>query len=84
MILDRSTEWKINRKVTRRGSFQVYVPTHVVLRMFIMRVLASQLHFLANRNAELAIPPLFWPVKIGGHVAPLSGSTVHSVYCDRS
>ena len=37
--------------------------------MFIVPVLASQLHFLANKNAELAIPPLFWPVnciKIGG------------------
>ena len=44
------------------------------LRMLIMQVLASQLHFLANKNAELAIPPLFWPVnciKIGGHVALL-------------
>ena len=40
----------------------------------IMQVLASQLHYLANKNAELAIPPLFWPVnciKIGGHVALL-------------
>ena len=40
-----------------------------------MQVLASQLHFLANKNAELAIPPLFWPVnciKIGGYVALLS------------
>jgi hypothetical protein len=40
--------------------------------MFIMQVLASQLHFLANGNAELAVPPLFWPVnciKIGEHVA---------------
>ena len=54
--------------------------------MFIMRVLASQLHFLANRNARLAIPPLFWPVnciKIGGHVAMLSGPTVYSLYCGR-
>ena len=53
--------------------------------MFIMQVLASQLHFLANRNAGLAIPPLFWPVnciKVGGHVALLSGPTVYSVYCD--
>ena len=52
--------------------------------MFIMQVLASQLHFLANRNAGLAIPPLFWPVnciKIGGHVALLSGPTVYSLYC---
>ena len=46
------------------------------LRMFIVQVLASQLSFLANRNAELAVPPLFWSVnciKIGGHVALLSG-----------
>ena len=53
--------------------------------MFIMQVLASQLHFLANKNAELAIPPLFWPVnciKIGGHVALLSDPTVYSLYCD--
>ena len=53
--------------------------------MFIMQVLASQLHFLANRNAGLAIPPLFWPVnciKIGGHVVLLSGPTVYSLYCD--
>ena len=49
-----------------------------------MQVLASQLHFLANKNAELAIPPLFWPVnciKIGGHVAMLSDPTVYSLYC---
>ena len=49
-----------------------------------MQVLASQLHFLANKNAELAIPPLFWPVnciKIGGHVALLSDPTVYSLYC---
>ena len=57
---------------------------HVALRMFIMQVLASQLHFQANRNAELAIPPLFWSVnciKIGGHVALLSDPTVYSLYC---
>ena len=49
-----------------------------------MQVLASQLHFLANKNAELAILPLFWPVnciKIGGHVALLSDPTVYSLYC---
>ena len=52
--------------------------------MFIMQVLASQLHFLANKNAELAIPPLFWPVnciKIRGHVALLSDPTVYSLLC---
>ena len=65
-------------------TFEVYVPTHVALRMFIMQVLASQLHFLTNRNAELAIPPLFWLVnciKIGGHVTLLSDPTVYSLYC---
>ena len=52
--------------------------------MFIMQVLASQLPFLANRNAELAVPPLLWPVNcitIGGHVALSRGPTVYSLYC---
>ena len=55
----------------------------VALRMFIVQVLASQLHFLANRNTGLAILPLLWPVnciKIGRHVALLSDPTVHSLY----
>ena len=76
-----------NREVTRVGTFEVSVPTHVALRMFIMKVLACQLHFLANRNAGLATPPLLWPVnciKIGGHVALLSGPTVYSLYCGAS
>ena len=49
-----------------------------------MQVLASQLFFLANRNAGQAIPPLFWPVnniKIGGHVALLSDPSVNCLYC---
>ena len=49
-----------------------------------MQVLASQLLFLANRNAGLAISPLFWPInciKIGGHVARLSDLTVKCLYC---
>ena len=36
--------------------------------------------FSANRNAEQAVPPLFWPVnciKIGRHVALLSGPSVY-------
>ena len=36
---------------------------------------------MANRNVELAVPLLLWPVnciKIGGHVALLSGPTVYS------
>ena len=52
-----------------------------------MQVLASQLHFLANRNAGQAIPPLFWPVncmKIGGHVALLSDPTVNCLYCGQA
>ena len=61
------------------------VPTHVAFHMFIMQVLASQLLFLANRNTGLAIPPLFWSVNCiksgGGHVALLSDSIVHSLYC---
>ena len=63
------TELKINRRTTQVGTFKFSVFMHVALRMFIMQVLATQLHFLANRNAELAVPPLFWPVnciKIGG------------------
>ena len=67
------------------GTFEVCVPTHVALRIFMMQVLASQLLFLANRNAGQAIPPLCWPVnciKIGGHVALLSDPTVNCLYCD--
>ena len=55
------------------GTFEVRVPTHVALRMFIMQILASQLPFLNNRIAS--------PLLIGVHVAPLSGPTVYSVYC---
>ena len=87
VLLYSNTVQGINSRVTRDGTFEVCVPTHVALRMFIMQVLASQLHFLANKNAELAIPPLFWPVnciKIGEHVALLSDPTVYSLYCDRS
>ena len=50
-----------------------------------MQVLASQLLFLANRNAELAIPPLFSPVnciKMGEYVALLSDPTVNRLYCE--
>ena len=51
-------ELEINRRATQVGTFAVCVLTHDALRMFIMQVLASQLHVLANR--------------IGGHVALLS------------
>ena len=44
----------MNRRATHVGTFEVCVLTHNALRMFIMQVLASQLRFLANRNAELA------------------------------
>ena len=53
--------------------------------MFIMQVLASQLHFLANRNADFVVRPLFRPtngIKIGVHVELLSGPTVDSLWCD--
>ena len=48
-----------------------------------MPVLNSQLHFLANRNAGLAIASLFWPVdcmKIGRLVAPLSGTSAYFLF----
>ena len=41
--------------------------------------------FLANRNAELAVPPLFWPVngiKIGEHAGLMTDPTVSLLDCD--
>ena len=70
--------------VTRVGTFEVCVLTYNTLRMFIMKVLASQLHFLTNRNAGVVIQPLSWKVnciKIGEHVVLLSNPTVHFLYC---
>ena len=72
------------QKGTRVGTFEVCVPTHIALRIFIMQVLTSQLLFLVNRNAGQAIPPLCWPVnciKIGGDVTLLSDPTVNCLYC---
>ena len=43
------TELKINRRTTQVGTFKFSVFMHVALRMFIMQVLASQLH--KNRGA---------------------------------
>ena len=77
----------LHRRATRVGTFEVCVPTlvHYGLRTFIiMQVLDCQLLFLGNRNTELAVPLLFWQVnciKIGGHVALLSGPTVYSINC---
>ena len=74
-----STGEPMIKRATRVETFEVCVTTRVTLRMFIMQVLASQLPFLANRNTELAVPLLFWPVnrmKMGGHVELLSGPTV--------
>ena len=56
-VLIKALKHKANRRATQVGSFEVCVLTYVALRMFIMQALASQLHFLANRNAELAVPP---------------------------
>ena len=53
--------------------------------MLNMQVLASQLTFLTNRDAELAALPIFWPInciKNRKHVTLLSGPTVYSLYCD--
>ena len=60
-----TTEQKINRRVTPVGTFEVYG----ALCMFIMQVLASQLHFLASQLH-----------KNRGHVL-LSCPIVHSLYC---
>ena len=77
-------EAKINRRATRIGTFEVKVAVHVALCMFTMQVLAGQLPFLANRNAELAVPQFFWPVnciEIGGHVELLSAPAVYCQNC---
>ena len=74
----------MNSRATRVGTFEVCIPTHVTLRMLIMQVLDSQLHFLVNGNAKMTVPPLLWPVnriKIGGHVELPSDPTIHSLYC---
>ena len=77
---------ELNRRTTRVGTFEVCVPRMSHYACFIiMQVLGSELTFLAIRNAELAAPPLFWPVnciKIGGRVELLSEPTVYSLYCD--
>ena len=52
----------MNSRATRVRTFESYVLTLVALRKFMMPVLASQMHFLANRNADTTVPPLFWPV----------------------
>ena len=60
---------------------------HVALRMFIMQVLASKLHFLANINAQLAVTPLFWTVNcinIGGPVALLSCPSIYFLFYAKS
>lgn len=50
--------------------------TYFSLRMFVIQV-------LANKNAKVAVPLLFWPpnyIKIWGHVSLLIGPTVYLVY----
>ena len=47
-----------HRNGTRVGAFEVCVAANVALRMFIMQILVSQLHFLANRTGILAVRPL--------------------------
>ena len=66
---DVTTEQELNRRATRVETFEVCVPTHAALRMFIIQLLVSELHFVTNRNAEVAYPLLFSPgncMKIGG------------------
>ena len=71
-----------NKQSHLSRNVEVCVLTHTASRMFIMQVLASQLHFVANRNVELTVPPLCWPVnctKIGRHVGLLSGTSVNVI-----
>ena len=49
-------------------------------RMFIMLVLASKMPFLANRNAELAVPP----IKLRGHVEPVNSINTGTITPDKS
>ena len=55
--------------------------TSVALRMFIMQVPASQLHFLSNRNNDLTITMASQLHKKGGHAQLLSVPTVHTLCC---
>ena len=70
-------------RVPHVGNFEVCVPTHYACSLF--RLWPVNCLFLTNRNAELAVPPLFWPVncmKIGGHVVLLSAWLYcYSLYC---
>ena len=83
-VFCRNHRIEINRRPARVGTFAVCVPTHVALHY---AGSGQSVAFLANRNVELAVPPLLWPVKfikIGGHVELLSCSTVYSLYCGRN
>ena len=44
----------MNRRASCVGTFEVFEAAHVALRTLLAIFAASQLHFLANRNAELA------------------------------
>ena len=63
----------MERRATRVGTFEVYVPTHHTLRIFVLPVLASQL------SANILASELH---KIGEHVALLvSCSSVCFLFC---
>ena len=72
----------MNRRASCVGTFEVFEAAHVALRTLIISIFsASQLHFLANRNAELA--GAWQPVNcinIGRHVALLSGPSIHFLF----
>ena len=61
-----------DREATRVGIYEVCNTARVALFMFIMQVLASQLHFLANRNAGLDVPPFIRASKL---------RKIRSTYC---
>ena len=74
------TELELNRRATQSEPLK-FMSRARALHMLFMQVPASQLPFLANRNAKL-----FWPViciKIGGDVAHVYGKFKYSS-CFRS
>ena len=61
-MLDNIELLQIELRRNYYGGLIVCVAAHVPLRLLTVQILASQLHFLDNSNAELAAPPLFWAI----------------------
>ena len=73
-------EEELKRRATRVGNFEVFVPGIVHVHYVSS---GQSIAFFADENAELAVPPLFWPVNcinIGGQVALPTSPTFYSLY----